>query len=365
MMGPYMAPMAFNVPISVMASTLVAFLVTPWLAFKLLKPTPGQNDFQVTRTRLYRGYASLLKPLLGKRRRSWIFLAVVMLLFCGSMVLPALRLVPLKLLPYDNKDEFQIVVDMPENTTLERTQGVVSALNAYLKRVPEVKDYTAFVGEPSPMDFNGMVRHYYLRRGAYLADIRVTLAERQRRSQQSHAVILRIRRDLEAIAESHQARIKLVEVPPGPPVIATVAVELYGSKATPYAALQQAAEILEKRLKQEPFVVDVDTSVEDDQQKIVFIPDREKAALSGIGTEDIARTLHLANDGLVAGFMQIPSEVNPLPVVLRLPLEIRSSPQALSALRIKGRPGILKIREKSGLSDAPQPTLARARFWSK
>ncbi len=360
MMGPYMAPMAFNVPISVMASTLVAFLVTPWLAFKLLKPTPGQNDFQVTRTGLYRGYASLLKPLLGKRRRSWIFLAVVMLLFCGSMVLPALRLVPLKLLPYDNKDEFQIVVDMPENTTLERTQGVVSALNAYLKRVPEVKDYTAFVGEPSPMDFNGMVRHYYLRRGAYLADIRVTLAERQRRSQQSHAVILRIRRDLEAIAETYQAPIKLVEVPPGPPVIATVAVELYGSKATPYAALQQAAGVLEKRLKQEPFVVDVDTSVEDDQQKIVFIPDREKAALSGIGTEDIARTLHLASDGLVAGFMQIPSEVNPLPVVLRLPLEIRSSPQALSALRIKGRPGILKIREKSGLSDAPQPMVSLA-----
>jgi multidrug efflux pump subunit AcrB len=139
-----------------------------------------------------------------------------------------------------------------------------------------------------------------------------------------------------------------------------VAVELYGSKATPYAALQQAAGVLEKRLKQEPFVVDVDTSVEDDQQKIVFIPDREKAALSGIGTEDIARTLHLANDGLVAGFMQIPSEVNPLPVVLRLPLEIRSSPHALSALRIKGRPGILKIREKSGLRDAPQPMVSLA-----
>lgn len=360
MMGPYMAPMAFNVPISVMASTLVAFLVTPWLAFKLLKPTPERNDFQVTRTGLYRGYASLLKPLLGNRRRSWIFLAVVMLLFCVSMVLPALRLVPLKLLPYDNKDEFQIVVDMPENTTLERTQGVVSALNAYLKRVPEVRDYTAFVGEPSPMDFNGLVRHYYLRRGAYAADIRVTLAQRQRRSQQSHAILLRIRRDLEAIAKTYQARIKLVEVPPGPPVISTVAVELYGSKATPYAALQRAAGILEQRLKQEPFVVDIDTSVGDDQQKIVFIPDREKAALSGIGTEDIARTLQLANDGLVAGFMQIPREVNPLPVVLRLPLEIRSSPHALAALRIKGRPGILKIREKSGLRDAPQPMVSLA-----
>ncbi|MGB5746810.1 MAG: efflux RND transporter permease subunit [Desulfobacterales bacterium] len=360
MMGPYMAPMAFNVPVSVMASTLVAFLVTPWLAFKLLKPSQQQTEPEITGTGLYRGYAFLLKPLLYTRRRSWLFLTVVLLLLCVSMVLPALRLVPLKLLPYDNKDEFQVVVDMPENTTLERTQGAVSTLNAYLSRVPEVRDYTAFVGEPSPMDFNGMVRHYYLRRGAHTADIRVTLAERQRRSQQSHAILLRIRRDLEAIAKTFNARIKLVEVPPGPPVISTVAVELYGSKATPYSALQRAAGILEARLKQEPFVVDVDTSVEDDRQKITFIPDREKAALSGIGVRDIAETVHLANDGLIAGYLQIPSEVSPLPVVLRLPFEIRSSPHALSALRIKGRPGILKIREKSGLRDAPRPMVSLA-----
>jgi len=360
MMGPYMAPMAFNVPVSVMASTLVAFLVTPWLALKLLKPSQRPSALEVTGTGLYRSYAFLLKPLLYTRRRSWLFLTVVGLLFCGSMVLPALRLVPLKLLPYDNKDEFQVVVDMPENTTLERTQGAVSALNAYLSRVPEVRDYTAFVGEPSPMDFNGLVRHYYLRRGAHAADIRVTLAERQRRSQQSHAILLRIRRDLEAIAKTFDARIKLVEVPPGPPVIATVAVELYGSKATPYSALQQAAGILEARLQQEPFVVDVDTSVEDERRKVTFVPDREKAALSGVGARDIAQTIRLANDGLIAGYMQIPSEVSPLPVVLRLPFEIRSSPHALSTLRIKGRPGILKIREKSGLRDAPQPMVSLA-----
>jgi multidrug efflux pump subunit AcrB len=360
MMGPYMAPMAFNVPVSVMASTLVAFLVTPWLALKLLKPSQRPSALEVTGTGLYRSYAFLLKPLLCTRRRSWLFLAVVGLLLCGSMVLPALRLVPLKLLPYDNKDEFQVVVDMPENTTLERTQGAVSALNAYLSRVPEVRDYTAFVGEPSPMDFNGMVRHYYLRRGAHVADIRVTLAERQRRSQQSHAILLRIRRDLEAIAKTFDARIKLVEVPPGPPVIATVAVELYGSKATPYSALQQAAGILEARLQQEPFVVDVDTSVEDERRKVTFVPDREKAALSGVGARDIAQTIRLANDGLIAGYMQIPSEVSPLPVVLRLPFEIRSSPHALSTLRIKGRPGILKIREKSGLRDAPRPMVSLA-----
>jgi multidrug efflux pump subunit AcrB len=360
MMGPYMAPMAFNVPVSVIMSTLVAFLVTPWLAYKLLKPSRGDSQVNITETKLYRFYASLLRPLLRTHRRSWMFLAVVAFLFLVSALLPAFRLIPLKLLPYDNKNEFQVVVDMPEGTTLERTQGAVTALSTYLSTVSEVRDYTAFVGIPSPMDFNGMVRHYYLRQGAHYADIRVTLADRQRRSQQSHAILLRIRRDLEAIAQASNARIKLVEVPPGPPVISTVTAELYGGKATPYASLQEAAKILEERLEREPLVVDVDTSVGDDQGKIIFVPDKEKAALSGIGTEDIAATIRLANQGHVAGYMNIPSEVNPLPVVLRLPLDIRSSPDALTTLQVKGRPGITKIREKSGIRDAPQPIVPLA-----
>jgi len=355
MMGPYMAPMAFNVPVSVTVSTVVAFLVTPWLSYRLLKPAPEPAGYDITATGLYRAYAAMLKPLLHTRRRSWVFLAAIFVLFLVSMLFPVLRLVPLKLLPYDNKDEFQIVVDMPEGTTLERTHAVVTNLSTYLRTVPEVRDFTAFVGVPSPMDFNGMVRHYFLREGAHYADIRVTLAGRQHRSQQSHALLLRIRRDLEAIAAGSNARIKLVEVPPGPPVISTIAVELYGNEATPYSDLQQAAELLENRLRREPLVVDVDTSLEDDQQKIVFVPDKEKAALSGVGTEDIAQTIMLANRGLVAGYLQLPREVNPLPVVLRLPFEVRSSPNALASLYVKGRPGITKIREKSGLRDAPQP----------
>ncbi|MGD9034330.1 MAG: efflux RND transporter permease subunit, partial [Desulfobacteraceae bacterium] len=360
MMGPYMAPMAFNVPVSVIMSTVVAFLVTPWLAYRLIKPSRGDSPYNITETRMYRFYAPLLRPLISTHRRSWMFLAIVALLFFVSALLPALRLIPLKLLPYDNKNEFQVVVDMPEGTTLERTQGVVTALNTYLRSVPEVRNYTAFVGIPSPMDFNGMVRHYYLRQGAHYADIRVTLAERQRRSQQSHAILLRIRRDLEQIAKASNALVKLVEVPPGPPVISTVTAELYGGKSTPYTALQEAARVLEERLKREAFVVDVDTSVGDDQEKIIFVPDKEKAALSGIGTEDIAATIRLANHGLVAGYMNIPSEVNPLPVLLRLPLSIRTSADALTTLHVKGRPGITKIREKSGIRDAPQPIVPLA-----
>jgi multidrug efflux pump subunit AcrB len=358
MMGPYMAPMAFNVPTSVIASTVVALLVTPWLAHRLLKPSAEHSKKDVAGTMVYRLYGACLVPLLRTRKRSWVFLAIVSFLFLTSMLFPLFRKVPLKLLPYDNKDEFQVVIDMPEGTTLERTQGVTSVLCAYLATIPEVKDYTAFVGVPSPMDFNGMVRHYYLREAPHYADIRVTLAEKNRRSQQSHAIVLRIRRDLEGLSQKHGCHIKLVEVPPGPPVISTVTVELYGEKAIPYASLQESAKLLEERLRQEPFVVDVDTSVGDDQQKLTFVPDKEKAALSGIGTEDIAATIHLANHGLIAGHMQVPNEVNPLPVILRLPLQLRSTPRILSSLHVKGRPGITKLRERSGVRDAPQPLVA-------
>ncbi|MBL0714375.1 MAG: efflux RND transporter permease subunit [Desulfosarcina sp.] len=364
MMGPYMAPMAFNVPITVTASTVVAFLITPWLALKLIRPSAAGPVADTTRTPVVRLYALLLKPLLKTRRRSWAFLALVGFLFCISITLPVLRRVPLQLLPFDNKDEFQIIVDMPESSTLERTQAVAAVLGSYLHQVPEVVNYTAFVGQPSPMDFNGMVRHYYLREGAHEADIRVRLARRQRRSQQSHAILLRIRRDLEAIARRNGARIKLVEVPPGPPVMATLAVELYGDQQLPYRTLQTAAGVLENRLRQEPLVVDVDSSVGDDQQKITFEPDREKAALSGLATEDIAATVRMAAHGLTAGHLQIPSEINPLPVILKLPLATRSDPRELAALQIKGRPGITKIREKGGVRDAPQPLVPLAELGS-
>jgi multidrug efflux pump subunit AcrB len=357
MMGPYMGPMAFNVPVSVTVSTLVAFLITPWLAYRLLRRghESGEVEYDIRRTPLYRTYNRLLRPLMGRRRRAWGFLGVVILLFAVAAALPMLRAVPLKLLPYDNKNELQLVIDMPEGTTLERTQAVARALGELLRTVPEVKELAAFVGVPSPMDFNGMVRHYFLREGPHLADLRITLAGKRQRTQQSHEVLLRIRKDVEAVARTHGANVKLVEVPPGPPVIATVAVELYGEETTPYVRIQQAAQLLSERLVREPLVVDVDTSVEAEQRKLVFVTDKEKAALSGIGTEDIARTLALATGGGIAAHLQVPTEVNPLPILLRLPIERRSSAADLGALYVKGRPGITKIRERDGIRDAPQP----------
>jgi multidrug efflux pump subunit AcrB len=355
MMGPYMAPMAFNVPVAVMVSTFVAFIITPWLAYRMLPHRPPEAAYDVRRTLVYRAYSSAVRPLIRSRGRAWTFMGAVVVVFLAAVSLPAFRLVPLKLLPYDNKDEFQIVVDMPEGTTLERTQGVTRALAEYLRTVPEVRDFTAFVGTSSPMDFNGLIRHYYLRDGAYQADIRVTLAGKRRRAQQSHEILLRIRDDLETIARRYQAPIKLVEVPPGPPVVATVAAEVYGGLTTPYPRLQRAAQTLAARLEREPFVVDVDTSVEAGQRKLVFVTDKEKAALSGIATEDVARTVALAADGMTAGYLQIPTEANPLPIVLRLPIERRSSAPDLGALYLKGRPGIAKVHEDGGVRDAPQP----------
>ncbi|MDX1657102.1 MAG: efflux RND transporter permease subunit, partial [Candidatus Competibacteraceae bacterium] len=195
----------------------------------------------------------------------------------------------------------------------------------------------------------------YLRNEPQMADLRVTLADKVHRRQQSHALLLRLRRDLTAIAADYGADIKLVEAPPGPPVAATLTVELYGSETTPYATLEGAALELAARLKRESLVVDVDTSVETAQGKLTFVTDKEKAALSGIATVDIARTLALASGGLVAGHLQLPREANPLPLVLRLPLERRSSPRQLESLYVKGRPGITKLREKGGVRDAPQP----------
>lgn len=355
MMGPYMAPMAFNVPVTVIASTGVAFLVTPWLAYHLLRHEPQAGGYDVRKTGVYRFYAPILGWMLANRRRAWGVLGVVAALFVIAVCLPAFRMVPLKLLPYDNKDEFQIVVDMPEGTKLERTDAVTRAFAEYLRTVPEVQDFTGYVGTASPMDFNGMIRQYYLREEPHQADLRVTLAPRARRSQQSHQLLLRIRRDLQAIADRHGVAVKLVEVPPGPPVVATVTAEIRGEAGTPHERLLEGAERLAERMRSEPGVVDVDTSAAAEQTRYRFRTDKEKAALSGISTADVARTLRLGTGGMNAGYLQIPTEADPLPIELRLPVERRGGPDDLAALYIKGRAGIVQQRENGGLRDAPTP----------
>jgi multidrug efflux pump subunit AcrB len=360
MMGPYMRPMALNVPLTVVMSTLVAFCVTPYLSYRFLRSdgeAAPQDESVAKATTLYKLYNFFIRPLLKHRILAWGFLGTILLLFFLAFLLPAFRKVPLKMLPFDNKNEFQILVDMPEGTTLESTEAATRALANELRTVPEVEYFVGYVGEPSPMDFNGMVRHYYLRKGDYLGDIRVGLAHKDRRAQQSHALLLRVRDQFEKAAADYGAKIQLVEVPPGPPVLATVVAEIYGEEHTPYETLQNAAVRVAERLGKAPLVVDIDVMMEANQEEVTFAADKEKAALSGVSTEDIAQSLSIALEGSKDHFLQIPSEAHPLEMILRLPREIRSSTYELGSLSVKGRPGVTKVREGGSLRDAPQPVV--------
>ncbi|NCC52229.1 MAG: efflux RND transporter permease subunit [Spartobacteria bacterium] len=341
MMGPYMRPMALNVPLAVTASTLVALTITPWVASKLLKGRDPEDHstFDVTTTGIYRHYNRIVRPLVTSRTKAATVLIVVAVLFAGSLLLAATGLVPLKMLPFDNKGEFQILIDMPESTTLETTDRVARELEDYLHTIPEVTDFTTFVGTASPMDFNGLVRHYYFREGPHLADIRVNLLHRDNRVMDSHSLILRIRNDIKKIADANQANIKLIEVPPGPPVLSTVVAEVYGQPYHHYADLVEAARVVEARMREEPGVVDIDTTVENVQRKAVFTVDREKAGLSGISTEDIVQTLRVALAGMPAGVVHMPAEHNELAIQLRLPREARSNIAQLEKIGVKGRTG--------------------------
>jgi len=345
MMGPYMAPMAMNVPLTVVVSTLFSFTITPWLAMVTLRGkgerSAEEPEFDLTERPLYKISKGILGPITDRRWLAWLTLGLVLVLFFGVMAVPALRLVPLKMLPYDNKDEFLIVVDMPEGTTLEQTEAVTRRLGNYLAGVNEVRDYQLYVGLASPMDFNGMVRHYFLRRGPNVAEVRVNLAPKDERAQQSHAVLLRIRDDLTAIGDAAGANLKLVEVPPGPPVMSTITAEVYGPPDADYDALIAEARKVEARMLREPQVVDVDVSAEEDQTRLVFEVDQPKAALSSVSKENVAKTLEVAIRGMRPTQLHVPGEVHPLEVELRLPRWARSAEENLREMYVRGEQGEL------------------------
>lgn len=360
MMGPYMRPMALNVPLAMLMSLVVAFTVTPWLTYHALRrvyDAPQHEPYVLEHTLTYRAYRAVLDPLLASRRLGVGLLGLMVVLLLGAIWLAGARLVPLKMLPFDNKNEFQIVVDMPEGTTLERTDAAARALAAVVGALPEVTDYSVYSGVASAIDFNGLVRHYYLRRGPNLADIRVNLAGKRERAAQSHDIVLRLRELLDPVARQWDANIKLVESPPGPPVISTLAAEIYGADDVPYGRLQEGAEVVAARLRVEPFVADVDTSVEAEQPQWTFTVDKEKAALSGIATTDIGQVVRLSLDGMTATRLHTPGEVNPLDIVLRLPRATRSSVDDLRTIYLKGRPGYTQVRESGGVRMAPVPTV--------
>ncbi len=368
MMGPYMRPMALNVPVTMLMSMLVAFTITPWLAYHVLRrkytheaksdrglgtsvpsgaresePTPpNPHDLDaVKQSRLYKLFYPLMAPLLHSRLVAWGFLLLMGLLTLGAVTLAAMRSVPLKMLPFDNKNELLLVLDFDEGITLERSDAAVRDFEAYLAGVPGVSDYTSYVGLASPMDFNGLVRHYYLRHGDNVAEVRIDLAGKKNRNLQSHAIGLRVRNDLQKIADRHRVRMKLVETPPGPPVIASVVAEVYGQPEDSYDGILLAADTVHARLAEEPGVVDVDDVREAPQQKLVFVADEEKAALSGVTKEQIDATLHAVLAGDEVGLERSPTERNPLRIELRAPVQERSSREDLARVEVKGSGGEL------------------------
>lgn len=367
MMGPYMRPMALNVPVAMFMSMVVAFTVTPWLSYQVLKGVYGKGGHEPTdphKTLTYRIYKAVLTPFLDSRLAAWALIGFVALLLLGSMVLPALGYVPLKMLPFDNKNEFQVLVDLPEGSTVEQTDAALKDLADSVRTAPEVREVLSYAGTASPMDFNGMVRHYYLRQEPHRGDLRVNLIAKEEREQQSHAIVLRVRDQLKAVADKHHARIKIVEVPPGPPVLSTLVAEVYPKPGRSYAELRTDVRHVRGLFGKEKDVVDVDDSFEKERSRYVFRVDKEKASLSGVSAEDIANTLRVGLQGMAPGegsvqhfraaAAHLPRELNPLTIRLQLPQPERGSLTDLTRLGVKTATGeIVQVGELGQFVEAP------------
>ncbi|HOI91699.1 MAG TPA: efflux RND transporter permease subunit [Candidatus Rifleibacterium sp.] len=344
MMGPYMGPMAINVPLTVTFSTVCALTFVPWVALKLLRGLPadaqGQNDGVPGWVRSF--YRWLITPFL-KFRNAVILVIVIVILLIGSILLMANRKVPLKMLPFDNKDELQLVVDMPEGSSLELTDRAVREFEKYLARVNEVKSVQSYVGVPAPIDFNGLVRHYNLRRSPHNADIRINLAHKGQRIQQSHAIALRLRKDLTAIADKYGAVVSIVEIPPGPPVFSTITVEVYGDEDRTYEDIIKGAEFLQQQLKEEDSVhiTQIDNMNQAAHDRIVFVPDVHKAAMHGLSAMSIQQMLMQAISGNHLGIAHIDNEREAVLIKARLPLADRNNLQRLRELPLRDRAGNL------------------------
>ncbi|HWL16975.1 MAG TPA: efflux RND transporter permease subunit, partial [Opitutus sp.] len=350
LMGPYMRPIPIGSSAAMLFSLLVAFAVTPWAAVKMLRgharpageaaafvdaplseEEEAAEDEAVPDTWFARVYQRVMRPLLDHRGWRWAFVAGVAALTVGAMGLVGLGAVKVKMLPFDNKSEFQVIIDMPEGSTLEQTARVAREMAAAIRVEPEVRDYQVYAGVASPFNFNGLVRHYFMRRGSNVADLQVNLLPKHERAAQSHDIAKRIRPRVAAIAANYGASVAVAEVPPGPPVLQTLVAEIYGP--TEEARLRLAEKVREIFRTAEG-VVDVDWYVEERQPKAVLRVDKEKAALHGITEAAIARTVQMGAQGLPVTLLHAPAEREDVNVVLELPRAMRARVDDLLALPI-------------------------------
>ncbi|WP_028894286.1 efflux RND transporter permease subunit [Syntrophorhabdus aromaticivorans] len=341
LMGPYMRPIPMGASAAMVISLLIAFIISPWLSFIVLKKTRGnaegkKNEGKII-GRFNRIYERSLRGLLESRKKRLRFFAfVLILLFCAFLLVP-LRLATVKMLPFDNKNELQVIIDMPEGASLEETSAVTRKISDYLQGVPEVTHYQSYIGTASPFNFNGLVRHYYLRSGSNQADIQVNFVNKDERRAQSHDIAGRIRPPIHDIAGRYGARAKIVEIPPGPPVLSTLVAEIYGPR------IERQVEIA-KRIKEifaaTKGVVDIDWYVEADQKKIIFGVDKEKAAYHGISTEVASRSLSTALNGTVAGLAHIAGDKEPVELFVRASLPERTGIDRLQEFSLVSPSGI-------------------------
>ncbi|MGZ4870708.1 MAG: efflux RND transporter permease subunit [Candidatus Angelobacter sp.] len=333
LMGPYMRPIPVGASAAMLFSLAVAFVVSPWAALRLLRHYSQSNDdhghgAEGWMTQLYR---RLMEPLLANAKRRMIFFAGIAVLLLAACALVPLKLVHVKMLPFDNKSEFQVIVDMPDGTTLEQTTRVAQELARYLGQQPEVQNYQIYSGTAGPYNFNGLVRHYFLRGQPNQADIQVNLLSRHDRSAQSHEIARRLRPELQQIAQRFGARIKVSEVPPGPPVLQTLVAEVYGPDRD--GRLKLAANIKDI-FQHTPGVVDVDWYVEDPQPKYEIKVDLDKAALHGVSAADVTRTVQVALHGAEAGLLHSPNSREDIPIDVRLARSGRSGIAELSSIKL-------------------------------
>lgn len=331
LMGPYMRPIPVGASAAMMFSLVVAFVVTPWAAVRLLKPAGhhhehGEEDLF---TRLYR---RVMGPLLASGKMRALFLGGVALLLLAAIALVPLALVTVKMLPFDNKSEFQVLIDMPEGTALETTARVASALASAALEDETVVNVQQYVGTSAPYNFNGLVRHYFLRRAPHLADLQVNLVSKGERSAQSHDVARRVRDRLLPIARSFGATLQVAEVPPGPPVLQTLVAEIYGPD--PARRTELAAQI-KAIFEQTPGVVDTDWYVEAPHPKVTLVVDGEKAAAAGLSASAVASVVRMAGSGEVVGLLHDSRAREDVPIVMRLPRASRSL-EAIQSLRLSG-----------------------------
>jgi len=319
-------------------SLLVAFIVTPWASMHLLKGrklSSAHEHREDWSTRLYR---QIMTPLIEVPFWRWFFLIGVVVLLLTSCSLVALGWVRVKMLPFDNKSEFQVIIDMPDSATLEETAAAAREMGDYFKTVNEVTDYELYVGAAAPFNFNGLVRHYYLRRGPKVADIQVNLAPKGERQAQSHDIAKRVRPELKRIADRYRARVKVAEVPPGPPVLATLVAEIYGPD---YQRQRDIALEVLKIFDETRGVVDADWYMEREQVRYNLAVDKEKAALSGVSTAQATRNLQLAVDGVEVGLLHQPLEREDVPIVVRMPLAERAGVERVTAVKVASAGGQL------------------------